>query len=1576
MNDIREELRAIFRELLGTDAEIDDDALFIELGGQSVLMGMLQNELQHKTGVFVPFENMFTEGSVNGLAEYISSHKSNVIYGYGNVDFVPEPEKRYEKFPLTGLQTAYYVGRKEDTELGGNPTRGYSEIICTEYDRVRMENALNRLIAAHDIFRLIFNDDVTQQVLETNEYYVLEEDDISALSEEEQRDFIEKKRNRIFNTLFDITKLPLVRFETTKIAPDRAVLHFSHDGLIIDGWSHEKLIHDLDRLYGDNELELGSSGVLFRDYVNYLERVRETKKYQDDREWWLSRDIDKYEKPELPVKCEPSEVREVNTRQVFRVISGDVWEGVKRYAAEKGLTPFSLLMTAYGKALSKYSSNNNFLISIPASIRPDICDDIDDLLGECSNFFICGFRNSIDASILDTARENQKQIYEVMQHNAFMGTDYIRELQRTNGANIVAPVVFTSMIDTPERENKYLSKVYTKTHTSQIWIDAIAMKKDDGIMLLMDCTEQMFASETTDAIGDTFVKILELYASGDEYIETKCSAPLLDRELEIASDCINGRMDYEVPDLGEMLYASYLKNKDRPAVICNDRVTTYEEFYQEAYCIAREISKIKGFEERSAAGLFMDKCKYQPISSIAANLLNSPFLPLDIQYSTDHIAYCIEKAGIKVIITDDMHWDRLYGKVNCELINVDRIKYTYDNEIRFAPGKPDDSAFIINTSGTTGKPKSVDLKRDGLVNCVLETKLRFGLDENDRFFAITNYCHDMSVYDIYGALTCGGAMVIPDHDKQKDPEHWLYLISTYGITFWNSVPSFHEMLAESGIDNISGRLDTVKYILSGGESLKISLAKKMRRNFRNAVMYNVGGPSEATIWSVWHRITDDDLENNLIPYGKPLKNMRYYILSDMMTLCPPGTEGTIYNAGIGLAKGYLGLDDVTRKSFVYFDGIRVYNTGDRGMYLPDGSVKFLGRRDKQVKINGKRIELEGIAQVISEFEGVASCEVILSGSTNELAAFITGSGNADKARMLEELRIKLPDYMVPADIIHIESMPLTKNGKTDIPELDRIYSESRSAGEKAEYISGYENEVAEICSEILGIQNIDPVRNFYELGGNSISAIRIISAVRSRYGINLTIYDILNNPCIREWAKILESRISADDRGSEERAIMIRELPEKAALSKVQEGIWFEVKSSELASNKSTYVLCGTAFMKTERFEPYRLKKAVNRLIYENSVLRTKISEEGNAPCQLYMEYQEYEPELREYDMGSAEASDISESEMLHGRISLDQYPLYSVIAGKCNDGMTIITIGIHHIISDEITLRIIFEKLEEYYTDASDPWMNEKGVKYSDFIAWQNEILETEHYDKDIEYWRKKLKDIPVLELSDKKARWSDFEMDRQKTDIDAQEISDFKALCRRYSSSSFNGISAVMNIAMRYYFCTDRIVIGMASSARSRAETEKIMGCFAVATIMDTEICAEDKFTDVLKKTKDSINESIEHSNLPFNIIVQRSGADKKYMLLPYNILVDCLDTDAEETELFCDIRNAVPEIPVNLAVAAELSGEKNSIVIGYRRAYIDEGFAAELSDTIKDIIRLANENENITVSEIEEILSSEGE
>ena len=1125
MSQLTQQIHELFAQMLHLTDAFDDDTPFIELGGQSILMGELKSRMEQMFQVDIPFDVMFAQGTVSGLAQQVEKSRNNVITGSRDADFSVDPARRFQPCPMTDLQTAYYIGRQADTELGGSPTRGYSEIICTEYDQERMTQAIRKLFQKHDVLRCCFQPDGTQQTVPEYDPPAPELEDISHMPPAEQEAHLLQKRERIFNTLFDVHQLPLVSFSATRCS-GKTVIHFNHDGMIIDGWSHEKLIDELDQFYSDPERAVTPPGICFPDYVRYLEQLPGTEQFQADKAYWMEQAHSMYPRPSLPLLREPSQIKQVHTRQVIRYISQPVWDSVTGFAARHGLTPFAVLFTAFGKSILKYCKDDRCLINMPVAVRPQIHPEIVELIGECSNFFLFGFDAMPDSSFVECAARNQQKIAQIMQHNAFFGTDYIRALQKTEGASVAAPIVFTSLIDVPRRREISLKKTYTKTHTSQVWIDAIAMRNKEGIMLTMDCAADLFEESLTDSIGDTFAETLETIHLDPERLTAHAFIGLTHKEQAAIRDCTHADPQGNMPLLSELLLEAYRRYPEHAACIAGGNTRTYAEVFSTADSIAKQLLPLLSGSNSCQTAVFLEKGAQQLYAALACTMCNCAYFPLDIQMPEQQLAGCLKNAGIRVILTNRRWADQLRRLSDITLVNLDSVPSSDGKSIAFQPSAPGDIAYIINTSGTTGMPKSIPLRQDGLVNCLLETRAYCNLTEGDRLLAITNYCHDMSVFDLYGSLISGAAVVFPDAEREKDPCHWAELIAAYGITFWNSVPAFLEILLAAEIPHPETAFASLRNILTGGDWIPVPLAKQIRHSFVNARLTSVGGPSETTVWNIWHTVTDADLQGSFIPYGKPIPHTNYFVLDERGELCPPLTEGIMFVEGMGVTPGYIGLPEENQKKFTLFQGRRVYNTGDRGMYLPEGTVKILGRMDQQVKINGKRIELEGIQEVLQSLPGVCTGAVLVSDHTKALTGFYTARTELDPQTLIQQLKERLPSYMIPAQLVQIPSMPITQNGKVDIPALRHMDVKPLQKTEPAAAPdSKTEAALLTLCRELFENPDITPEDDFFVMGGNSITAIRLLSRIRQQFGVTLTIYDILNTPQINQWAALIDQPV-------------------------------------------------------------------------------------------------------------------------------------------------------------------------------------------------------------------------------------------------------------------------------------------------------------------------------------------------------------------------------------------------------------------------------------------------------------------
>jgi acyl-coenzyme A synthetase/AMP-(fatty) acid ligase len=414
-----------------------------------------------------------------------------------------------------------------------------------------------------------------------------------------------------------------------------------------------------------------------------------------------------------------------------------------------------------------------------------------------------------------------------------------------------------------------------------------------------------------------------------------------------------------------------------------------------------------------------------------------------------------------------------------------------------------------------------------VANVVIHTNERFQVGSQDRILALSALNHDLSVYDIFGLLSAGGTIVMPDAAAVKDPSHWVELMVRERVTLWNSVPAMMEMVVDYAEGQSVALPDSLRLAILGGDWLPVSLPDRIRALVPRIELLSIGGPTETTIWNIGYLIEKVDPNWKSIPYGQPMANSKYYILNDALEDCPVWVPGQMYCSGVQLAKGYWRNPEKTEDSFCSHPrtGERLYRTGDLGCYRPDGNIEFLGRVDFQIKIRGHRIEAGEIEAALTQHPAVKAA--VVSAIQERLLAYIVANKKA--APTVEELRNvlsrKLPDYMIPSAFIVLEKLPLSANGKVDrraLPNPEGFIQEL-----EVDYVppqNDIEQTIAIVWQTVLNLEKVGVNSNFFEIGGNSLLITTIYNKLRKSLPNevdSISLVDLFKYPTIRSLAKYL-----------------------------------------------------------------------------------------------------------------------------------------------------------------------------------------------------------------------------------------------------------------------------------------------------------------------------------------------------------------------------------------------------------------------------------------------------------------------
>jgi len=1115
-------LAEIWSQVLGVkQVGIRDN--FFELGGHSLLATQLIAKVREAFQVELPLRSLFQSPTVESLAEAIAIAKGQQAIESRPLAqlpaIVPDPQNRWEPFPLNEMQQAYWIGRNNFFEMGNVAIHGYVEIEGDDIDLERFSLAWQRVVERHDMLRAIVHPDAQQQILETVPAYAIPVLDLRGQSPEAVNSQLEAIRESLSHQVLPLDRWPLFEIRASLLGDRRIRLHVSIDALCIDGWSYQILFGDLVTFYRNPNATMAPLQLSFRDYVLATIALQDSPFFQQSLEYWKNRLATLPPAPELPLAKHPSSLTQPRFKRWSAELEPETWKKLKARAARSALSPTGVLLAAYAEVLSLWSKSPRFTLNVPRFNRLVLHPQVNDMIGEFASFTLLEVDNSRRESFEVRAKRLTQQLWQDLEHQYVSGVRVLRELTQLQGRTSAAPmpVVFTTnpQNNPGQSDSSILSAieeigevVYVVGQTPQVWIDNLYSEAGGTLFLNWDAVEELFPQGLIDDMFDAYCRLLQRLALEESAWQ---------EEAQLHQQAIANGIEAPIPDvlLHELFAQQAAKRSQQAAVIAPDRSLTYEELYLRSNQVAHRLRKL-GTRPNQLVAVVMEKGWEQIVAVLGILASGAAYLPVDAALPKERLWYLLENGEVEIVLTQSQLNQRLEWPENVRRICLDTDELAAESsEALESVQQPEDLAYVIYTSGSTGLPKGVAIAHQGVVNAIAETNQVFNVAECDRAIAVTALHHDMSVYDIFGILAAGGAIVIPDAAQRLDPAHWKELMVKERVTIWNSVPPMMEMLLDYAAGRSEVLPECLRWAFLGGDWIPITLPERLSAIVKGCRVVSVGGPTETTLWNIWYPVETVDPSWKSIPYGSPIANTRYYILNERLEDCPVWVAGEMCCAGVGLTKGYWRNEEKTRASFLTHPvtGDRLYRTGDLGRFLPDGNIEFLGREDFRLKIRGFRIEAGEIEAALNEHPAVKASIVTAFGenhSQKRLIAYIVPQQNAVLA--VEELRPflseKLPDYMVPSTFIILEALPLSANGKVNrkaLPEPDaaiqpeKIFVAPRTPIEEM---------LARICCEVLGIEQLSIADNFFELGGNSLLAIQLAAKVRESSQIELPLCDI------------------------------------------------------------------------------------------------------------------------------------------------------------------------------------------------------------------------------------------------------------------------------------------------------------------------------------------------------------------------------------------------------------------------------------------------------------------------------------
>ena len=1042
---------------------------------------------------------------------------------------VPAPAERFEPFPLTEMQAAYWVGRGGSFALGGTACHAYVEF-DGELDPEWLATAWQRLVEHHDMLRAVVLPDGRQQVLESVPPYEIEVLDLRQEASEAKDARLAELRHELSHRIFPADRWPLFHILATRLDDRRVRVHFGIDLLIADAWSILQLFREWSRLYADPERPLPPLELSFRDCVLARAAARESAAWRRSRDYWLARVPDLPPGPRLPLarrdvaKGGPEFVRRTGR------LEPAAWARLKERAREEGLTPSGVLCAAFAEALRAWSATPRFSLNVTLFSRSPLHAEIQDIVGDFTTTIPLAVEAPAGRGFAGRAQQLRDRLADDLSHAEMSGLEILREVARVrrDPEAAVLPVVFTSLL--AERfaagppPTAWLGEmVYGISQTPQVWIDHQVFEEDGALVFHWDARDGLFPpgllSDLFAAYRGLLARLAGDPAAWEEAPRLVPAAQLAERERANATAA-----PLPAERLEELFAASARRSPQAPAVLWAGGGLSYGDLDRRATGLARRLRDL-GIGPGDRAAVVLEKGWEQAAAVLGILRAGAAYLPVDPGLPRERREHLLRHGEVRCAVTLRRLAEDPEGPEGLRRLCLDEEAGESGGRGGRLPGGtagPEDLAYVVYTSGSTGLPKGVAIDHLGAVNTVLDINRRFAIGPEDRVLALSSLSFDLSVWDLFGLLAAGGAAVLPDPEARRDPAHWLERMRRHGVTVWNSVPALMEMLVE----HLEGRGEalpaSLRLVLLSGDWIPVGLPDRIRRLAPTARVVSLGGATEASIWSVFHPVERVDPGQASIPYGRPLSSQSFHVLSADLEPCPVWVPGQLLIGGAGVAKGYWRDPAKTAAAFVPHPetGERLYRTGDLGRYLPGGDLEILGREDLQVKIQGHRVELGEIESVLARHPSVRLAAVTVVGDAardRRLAAYVVPGDGAplDLAGLRRFCAERLPAYMVPALWTVLDRPPLTANGKLDRKALpppaavagaEPVPAAAPGSGPVSpERVAGW-------IAELLGRPRLDPEADLLELGVSSVDLVRILNLLETKTGARPAIAAIYREP--------------------------------------------------------------------------------------------------------------------------------------------------------------------------------------------------------------------------------------------------------------------------------------------------------------------------------------------------------------------------------------------------------------------------------------------------------------------------------
>ncbi|WP_166923722.1 non-ribosomal peptide synthetase [Flavobacterium poyangense] len=1097
-SDLESQMVLLWEEILGI-SKIGITTSFFDLGGHSLKVIRLINKLE-KLGYKLKVKDVFESPTILGIIEKLQQSSSAQI--------IKVPEQEF--YPVTSSQRRLWTLSQFE---GGNAAYNIANVLELKgkLDLSLFQQSVDKLIERHESLRTVFKANESGVLSQ----YVLGTQSVNCpivvhhgLNEEE----IAETVNRHVNHAFNLGVAPLLKVEIISLNEAHHLLLFNLHHIVGDGWSMEILSREIVAEYNNlkqaSGIKLAELPIQYKDYAHWYNSAANQEKVATSGNYWREQFAGDLPVLELSTMATRPKVKTYNGANVSHTFSIDFISKVRSFCQQNEATLFMALMAGLNGLFYRYSGQTDIVLGTPVAGRA--YPDLEDQIGLYLNTLAIRTRFEVADTYASLVKKQKNVLLDGYDNQSYPFDVLVEELQLkrdlSRSALFDVMVVLHNQQDLFSEEETFAEieiapyKKIQKT-TSQFDLSFSFAEGKESLSLTLNYNTDIY----TEDFVQKLIQYLERFiAEGIEkpahniakidFVPAEEKQRLLYTYNAIDTDYPKNRT------IVDLVTSQTRKTPDAIALVCEDKTITYKELAEKSNQLAQYLLHHSSVSPGDFVGIKVKRDEWLVIAILAVLKAGATYVPIDLNYPEERIAYIEQDSCCKVVITEKLLQD--FKQAVIPVADLAEIKITSDS-----------LAYLIYTSGSTGKPKGVMLTHDNAVAFLDWSMEEFATADFEILYAATSHCFDLSVFEMFYPLSTGkkiriitNGLSIADYVDQDEK----ILI--------NTVPSVVDNLLEREIS-----LKNVSVLNMAGEPIPIALSNALIKY--PIEIRNLYGPSEDTTYSTCYRI--DKRHEHSLPIGRPISNTRFYIVSEELALQGEGLIGEICISGRGLAVGYMNQPELTTEKFIpnpFDSGTLMYRTGDLGYWMPDKNLGFAGRKDDQIKIRGYRIELGEIEHALQEEENISNAVVLTKEHDGEkqIVSYLKGE-NIDIQQIRSKLSKKIPGYMLPTCYLLLDEIPLTANGKVDKTELLKLEVFKIKTSDYVAPSSETEARIVEIWQEILGLEKIGVTDDFFDLGGHSLKATELLSVLQKQFDVSINIQELFMRPTIQNLAVNIEN---------------------------------------------------------------------------------------------------------------------------------------------------------------------------------------------------------------------------------------------------------------------------------------------------------------------------------------------------------------------------------------------------------------------------------------------------------------------